>query len=63
MHLCDIPIDRIHEVEIPTGLPMVYDHESRRIRLLEDDEVSDPMQTYDFGSSPELFIKMDDDDL
>lgn len=25
MHLCEIPTERIHEVEIPTGLPMVYD--------------------------------------
>jgi len=56
MHLCDIPINRIHEVEIPTGLPMVYDHELRRIRLLDDDDVPRPMEKYDFGSSPELFI-------
>ena len=25
MHLCDIPEDRISEVEIPTGLPLIYD--------------------------------------
>lgn len=62
-HTHAAPADRIHEVEIPTGLPMIYDHESRRIRLLDDDEVPDPMAKYEFGSSPELFIKMDDDDL
>ena len=30
MHLCDIPIDQIHQVEIPTGLPLVYDKRTRR---------------------------------
>jgi hypothetical protein len=36
MHLCDIPVERIHAVEIPTGLPLVYDSTLRRIRLLQE---------------------------
>ena len=24
MHLCNIPQDRIHEIDIPNSLPMVY---------------------------------------
>lgn len=63
MHLCNIPIDRIHEVEIPTGLPMVYDHEARRIRLLEDEDVPRPLEKYNFGSAPELFVHMDSVEL
>jgi 2,3-bisphosphoglycerate-dependent phosphoglycerate mutase len=57
MHLCDIPIDRIHQVEIPTGLPLVYDSVTRRIRLLEDGLEGSPVDRYDFGASPELLLK------
>lgn len=58
MHLCEIPMDRIHEVEIPTGLPLIYDVKRKCIRLLEDD--SDPefrLSKYDFGTSPELLFR------
>ena len=37
MHLCDIPVDRISSVEIPTGLPLVYDFQLRKIRLLQEE--------------------------
>ena len=58
MHLCDIPRERIKEVEIPTGLPMVYDPDQRCIRLLDDGLFTeDPTERYDFGSSPELLFK------
>lgn len=33
MHLCDIPPDRISEVEIPTGLPLVYNINKRCIQV------------------------------
>jgi 2,3-bisphosphoglycerate-dependent phosphoglycerate mutase len=59
MHLCDIPTDRIHEVEIPTGLPMVYDAQARRIRLLGDEDVPNPLDKFDFGAAPELFVNND----
>ena len=36
MHLCQIPDSRIHSVEIPTGLPLVYDPHLRKIRLLQE---------------------------
>jgi len=44
MHLFAIPPERISEVEIPTGLPLVYDIEGNCLRLLEG-EASD----YNFG--------------
>ena len=37
MHLFDIPPARISEIEIPTGLPLVYDVRYRCLRLLEGD--------------------------
>ena len=36
MHLCKIPEDRINAVEIPTGLPLIYDKNIGKIRLLQE---------------------------
>jgi 2,3-bisphosphoglycerate-dependent phosphoglycerate mutase len=60
MHLCEIPWNRIHEVEIPTGLPLVFNVEKKCIQLLDDglhDFSLDPLARYDFGTSPELLFK------
>ena len=51
MHLFNIPPARISEIEIPTGLPLVYDVQSRCLRLLEGD-----FSSYDFGKSGELLF-------
>lgn len=60
MHLCDIPTSKIPLVEIPTGLPIVYDPINRRVLLLQDGEigeVTNPLEKYNFGSAPELLFK------
>jgi hypothetical protein len=58
MHLCDIPHDKIPCIEIPTGLPMLYDHDRRCVRLLEDGaNTENPLERYNFGSAPELIFK------
>ena len=57
MNLCDIPLDKIHTLEIPTGLPMVYDPRTRRIRLLDDGLPEPLLERYDFGASPEMLLK------
>jgi len=44
MHLLDIPEERIAEIEIPTGLPLMYDYQNRRLSLLEGD-----VDSYNFG--------------
>jgi len=51
MHLFNIPVARISEIEIPTGLPLVYDVRNRCLRLLEGD-----FSTYNFGKSGELLF-------
>ena len=56
MYLCDIPEDRIAEVEIPTGLPLVYNVEKKCVQLLDDGADLDPVERYDFGKSPELLF-------
>lgn len=64
MYLMEIPKDRISEVEIPTGLPMIYDLKGKRIRLLDDGTDADILTKYNFGSAPELLFKpcSEDDD-
>ena len=44
VHLFDIPPERISEIEIPTGLPMVYDANANCLRLLEGQPTD-----YNFG--------------
>lgn len=45
-------------VRIPTGLPLVYDFETKCIKLLDDGSYAeeDPLQRYNFGSAPELLF-------
>ncbi len=50
MTLCDIPEEKISELEIPNGLPMIYDLKSRCIKLLDDGSGEDPMEKYNFVS-------------
>lgn len=61
MHLCDIPPDRISEVEIPTGLPLVYTPRMKCLRLLDDGHYDkDPaiaLQRHDFGKATDLLFK------
>lgn len=59
MHLCDVPPNRINEVEIPTGLPLVYNTKKRCIQLLEsgNEDPEDPLKHVNFGSSPELLFR------
>lgn len=64
MEICDIPKDEINKVEIPTGLPLIFDWKAKRLRLLDDEviidgKISTPLERYDFGSSPDLLFKPD----
>lgn len=64
MHLCQIPQDKIPNVEIPTGLPLIYDSELRKLRLLEDEDIGstvNPLEKYNFGSAPELLFGINKD--
>ena len=57
MHLCEIPVDRISELEIPNGLPLIYDVNSRCIKLLDDGSGRDLMQVYNFGPATDLLFR------
>ena len=62
MHLCEIPEDKISQLEIPTGLPLVFSFRSRCISLLPGYDVAE----YNFGTIDELLFRpcliTDDDD-
>jgi len=57
MHLCDIPEDRISDLEIPNGLPLIYDVNSRCIKLLDDGSGRDLTEVYNFGSAVDLLFR------
>ena len=54
-------------MEIPTGLPLIFDLERKCVKLLEDStKVSNSLSTYNFGTSPDLLFRpcdLGDNDL
>jgi len=51
MHLLEIPKEQIVNIEIPTGLPLVYDLRHKCLKLLEGD-----FTDYNFGKAAELLF-------
>mmetsp|Transcript_9553 Transcript_9553/g.12374 ORF Transcript_9553/g.12374 Transcript_9553/m.12374 type:complete len:577 (-) Transcript_9553:280-2010(-) len=63
MHLCEIPEDKITDLEIPNGLPLIFDVKSKCIKLLDDGTGEDPLKKYNFGSAaPYLFRPCETED-
>ena len=44
------------KINIPNGLPLVYNVQKKCIQLLEDGTGIDPVDRYDFGKAPELIF-------
>ena len=57
MVLCEIPRDKISELEIPNGLPLVYDIRSKCIKLLDDGSGRDPLEVYNFGNAANYLFR------
>jgi 2,3-bisphosphoglycerate-dependent phosphoglycerate mutase len=57
MVLCEIPEEKISELEIPNGLPLIYDVKSKCIKLLDDGSGLDPLEVYDFGSAANYLFR------
>ena len=57
MHLCDIPEDKITELEIPNGLPIVFDIKSKCVKLLDDGSGRDPLEVYNFGNAASYLFR------
>jgi bisphosphoglycerate-dependent phosphoglycerate mutase family 1 len=57
MHLCDIPESEITGLEIPNGLPLIYDVRSKCVKLLDDGTGRDPLETYNFGDAAKYLFR------
>ena len=57
MHLCDIPEEMISQLNIPNGVPIVYDVLSKQVKLLEDGSGIDPIEKYDFGAAAQFLFR------
>jgi len=63
MHLCEIPEEHIAELEIPNGLPLIFDLKSKCIKLLDDGTGRNPLEVYNFGNAANyLFRPCENDD-
>ena len=57
MHLCEIPADKITGLEIPNGLPLIFDPRSKCVKLLDDGSGRDPLEVYNFGSAAKYLFR------
>ena len=57
MHLCEIPVDQISGLEIPNGLPIIFDLNSKCAKLLDDGTGRDPLEVHNFGSSASYLFR------
>lgn len=57
MVLCEIPVEKISELEIPNGLPLIYDVKSKCIKLLDDGSGNDPLEVYNFGKAASYLFR------
>ncbi|KAL7570646.1 hypothetical protein ACA910_014920 [Epithemia clementina (nom. ined.)] len=66
MHLCQIPQEKITGLEIPNGLPLIFDPRSKCVKLLDDGSGRDPLEKYNFGSAAKYLFRpcqnVDDDE-
>jgi hypothetical protein len=57
MHLCDIPVEEIGGLEIPNGLPIIFDLQSKCVKLLDDGTGRDPLKVHNFGKAASYLFK------
>lgn len=57
MHLCDIPEEDIVELEIPNGLPIIYDIKSKCVKLLDTGNGKDPLEEHNFGNAAKYLFR------
>eukprot|EP00804_Cyclotella_cryptica_P020981 CCRYP_009306-RC/>CCRYP_009306-RC protein AED:0.21 eAED:0.21 QI:204/0.85/0.75/1/0.85/0.75/8/0/868 len=57
MHLCEIPEEKISGLEIPNGLPLIFDLNSKCVKLLDDGTGRDPLEVYNFGASASYLFR------
>lgn len=64
MKLCDIPQEMISQLNIPNGVPMIYDVKSKCLKLLDDGTGEDPLEKHNFGpAAPYLFREREPEEV
>jgi len=56
MHLCSIPEDAMKTLNLPNGVPLVYNVEKKCITLLDDGSGMDPMEAHNFGAAAQYLF-------
>ena len=49
--------EKITDLEIPNGLPLIFDVKSKCIKLLDDGTGRDPLETYNFGKAASYLFR------
>jgi len=49
--------ESITDLEIPNGLPLIFDVKSKCIKLLDDGSGKDPLETYNFGKAANYLFR------
>jgi hypothetical protein len=57
MHLCDIPESEITGLEIPNGLPIIFDWKNKCVKLLDDGTGRDPLEVHNFGKAASYLFR------
>mmetsp|Transcript_34588 Transcript_34588/g.83883 ORF Transcript_34588/g.83883 Transcript_34588/m.83883 type:complete len:243 (+) Transcript_34588:221-949(+) len=57
MHLLDIEEEEITGLEIPNGLPLIYDVKSKCLKLLDDGTGRDPLEVHNFGKAGKYLFR------
>jgi 2,3-bisphosphoglycerate-dependent phosphoglycerate mutase len=57
MMLCEIPESEITGLEIPNGLPIIFDIKSRCVKLLDDGSGVDPLEKHNFGKAADYLFR------
>mmetsp|Transcript_15366 Transcript_15366/g.22994 ORF Transcript_15366/g.22994 Transcript_15366/m.22994 type:complete len:741 (-) Transcript_15366:121-2343(-) len=57
MHLCEIPEECMNDLQLPNGVPLVYNVKRKCISLLDDGTGEDPLEKYNFGSAAQYLFR------
>jgi hypothetical protein len=50
-------VNFVLEIQIPNGLPLIYDLKSKCVKLLDDGTGRDPLEVYNFGSAAKYLFR------
>lgn len=57
MELCEIPEEHMNDLNLPNGVPLIYNVKRKCISLLPDGSNEDPLEKYNFGSAAKYLFR------